>query len=131
GGQEKKVDLAHEALITGWRQLREWVKERRGAEQTRRRLENKADEWIRLQHKGGLLDEFELAEAEQWLRSAEALDLGHSPALGAFVDESHKALTESRERDRRIQDELREALHKERQSSYFANLALAERYWTS
>ncbi|MBI4674840.1 MAG: hypothetical protein HY741_24625, partial [Chloroflexi bacterium] len=34
-----QVDIAHEALITGWRTLQQWVTERREAEQTRRRLE--------------------------------------------------------------------------------------------
>jgi hypothetical protein len=35
----RRVDIAHEALIGGWPTLREWLEERREAEQVRRRLE--------------------------------------------------------------------------------------------
>jgi len=132
GESEKKVDLAHEALIVGWPQLQQWVSERRGAEQTRRRLQGKAEEWIRLgRQKGGLLDEFELAEVNHWLSSVDALELGQTLTLNDFIESSHKSLDEQREHDRRIQGELRLALENERQASYFANIALAERYWLS
>src|SRR5439155_9692847 len=61
GGGEasgRTVDIAHEALISGWPLLRQWITQRREAEQTRRRLDAKADEWVRLgRDKGGLLDE--------------------------------------------------------------------------
>jgi hypothetical protein len=63
-GPGRKVDIAHEALISGWSTLRQLLNERRIAEQTRRRLEDKADEWIRLgRGSGGLLDAAELPEA--------------------------------------------------------------------
>src|SRR5262249_54261800 len=61
GGADRQVDLAHEALIEGWPTLRRWVTERRDAEQARRRLKAKADEWVRLgRGAGGLLDAAEL-----------------------------------------------------------------------
>ena len=67
------VDIAHEALITGWARLQAWADERREAEQIRRRLEGKAAEWVRLgRGSGGLLDEAELPEAERWLASPDA-----------------------------------------------------------
>ena len=44
-GGERRVDIAHEALIAGWPRLQEWLNQRRTAEQTRRRLEAKAAEW--------------------------------------------------------------------------------------
>jgi TIR domain/NACHT domain len=47
-GADKKADIAHEALITGWPTLRSWLSVRREAEQTRRRLEAKAAELRRL-----------------------------------------------------------------------------------
>ena len=43
--QDKQVDIAHEALISGWPTLQDWIKERRDSEQIRRRLQTKADEW--------------------------------------------------------------------------------------
>jgi len=39
------VDLAHEAVITGWPTLRQWVAEGREAELLRRRIERDAHEW--------------------------------------------------------------------------------------
>ncbi len=36
---DSQVDIAHEALINGWQQLQQWLKERRQAELTRRQLE--------------------------------------------------------------------------------------------
>jgi WD40 repeat protein len=65
----KVYDLAHEALITGWPRLQEWVRQYRAAEQTRRRLEGRAAEWVRLgRGAGGLFaEEVELREAEDWL----------------------------------------------------------------
>src|SRR5688500_15287735 len=69
----RRVDIAHEALISGWPKLQEWLSERREAEQTRRRLEAKTEEWVRLgRGPGGLLDATELAEAERWLEAVDA-----------------------------------------------------------
>ena len=63
-GHESRVDLAHEAMLTGWPLLEQWIKEGKAAELTRRRLEAKAAEWVRLgQGEGGLLDKAELREA--------------------------------------------------------------------
>lgn len=62
----KKVDIAHEALIAGWPTLQQWISEHWEAEQTRRRLTEKAKEWERLgKGQGGLLDQVELGESER------------------------------------------------------------------
>jgi len=88
----KKADIAHEALITGWPTLQEWLGERRDAELSRRRLEAKATEWVRLgQGSRGLLDKAELSEARRWLDSPDAEFLGRSEALPALVETSHVA----------------------------------------
>jgi hypothetical protein len=82
----RRVDTAHEALISGWPQLQEWLSERRDAEKTRRLLEDKAAEWVRLgRGRGGLLDEAELAEATRWLASSDATELGYGEDLSALV----------------------------------------------
>ena len=104
-GDGRRVDIAHEALIAGWPALRGWLAQRREAEQTRRRLEAKAAEWVWLgRGVGGLLDEIELAEARRWLDSADAQDLGYDEALPALVKASHEAIQrekEEKEADRR------------------------------
>jgi WD40 repeat protein len=95
----KKVDIAHEALISSWPTLQQWISERWEAEQTRRRLEAKTQEWVRL-HRGnsGLLDEVELAEAQRWLSSADAAVLGYDEGLVALVKASEQAIQEAIER---------------------------------
>jgi len=88
-----RVDLAHEALIDGWPKLRQWIQERREAEQGRRRLLEKATEWDRLGHgEAGLLDAVELVEAERWLASPDATDLGIDESVLALVEASRAAL---------------------------------------
>lgn len=89
----RKIDIAHEALITGWPELQQWITRRRQAEDARRRLAAKAEEWRN--GKRGLLDEKnELPEAENWLSSPDANDLGYDEALPAMVAASRKAIEE-------------------------------------
>ena len=99
---ERKADLAHEALINGWPTLRRWLNEWRHSEQTRRRLEEKAEEWVvRGQGRGGLLDEVELPEAERWLAGRDAADLGFDAILPALVKASAELLARQRRAARR------------------------------
>jgi len=104
---DKQVDIAHEALITGWPTLQRWLDDRREAEQVRRQLEAKAAEWVRLgRSSGGLLDEIELLEAEEWMGSSDALGLGHSETLSALVEASQtakKARSKQKRRTARFQ----------------------------
>jgi hypothetical protein len=95
-----RVDLAHEALIQGWPALAGWVIERREAEQTRRRLEAKAEEWVRLgRGSAGLLDAVELAEVDRWLAGPDAADLGYAAELPALAEASRAALAEAARRE--------------------------------
>ena len=89
-----KVDIAHDGLITGWPTLQQWLTERRGAELNRRRLEARAEEWVRLgRGVGGLLDAAQLPEAERWLSSPAAEEaLGYSETLLAWVQTSKGCL---------------------------------------
>ena len=98
----RRVDIAHEMLIVGWPTSREWVQARRRAELTRRALETKAREWVRLgKGPGGLLDAAELPEAQQWLASTEAAELGYSSAFKEHVKASADHLEQERRRARR------------------------------
>jgi hypothetical protein len=95
----RRVDIGHDALIRGWPLLQRWIAQRRTAEQTRRRLEEKASEWVRLGRKaGGLLDAAELPEAERWLASTDAAELGTSAAMRDLVAASRRALGAARQR---------------------------------
>lgn len=102
GDPSSQVDIAHEALIAGWPTLRQWLTERREVEQTRRRLEARAADWVRLgRGSGGLLDEVELLEAERWLESPDGADLGYDEALLALVKASRAAQEETEAQQRR------------------------------
>jgi energy-coupling factor transporter ATP-binding protein EcfA2 len=96
-----KIDIAHEALITGWPTFQQWISVRRDAEKTRRNLSEKATEWTRLGRNAGLLDQVELAEAEQWLASADAVDLGDDEALSELLAASRAAIQKALNAERR------------------------------
>ncbi|MFO7169491.1 MAG: hypothetical protein DIU80_015815 [Chloroflexota bacterium] len=106
-----QVELAHEALVRNWPTLVQWLEDERAAVATRRRLEAKAAEWVRLgRGTAGLLDEDQLNEAARWLNSAEAAYLGYDPALADLVNASRAALEEAeRQRKEAEQRELRRA----------------------
>ena len=88
-----RVDMRTEMLIVGWPASQEWVRVRRDAEKTRRRLAVKAEEWVRLGRSGhGLLDFVELAEAEGWVGGPEASDLGIDADVLALVSASRDAI---------------------------------------
>ncbi|MFZ1597693.1 MAG: SUMF1/EgtB/PvdO family nonheme iron enzyme, partial [Anaerolineae bacterium] len=62
------VDIAHEALITGWPTLQEWVQEGRAAELTRRQVGRVAEEWSQHHHDNSYLYRgMRLAEAQAWV----------------------------------------------------------------
>ena len=111
------VDISHEALIDGWSRLQDWADERREAEQVRRRLESKAAEWVRLgKGTGGLLDEAELPEAERWLASDDAANLGFDATLPELIEASQQAIeaaVRAREDAREKELQQAEALAKE------------------
>ncbi|NER95910.1 MAG: TIR domain-containing protein [Symploca sp. SIO1B1] len=94
------VDIAHEALITSWPTLQEWIEKRQEAEQTRRRLMLKVEEWERLgRGDGGLLDEVELAEVRRWLNSSDASEFGYCEALNELVEVSDRVIQEVKEKE--------------------------------
>lgn len=98
GETERQVDISHEALIAGWGVLQGWIDEQRETETTRRRLEEKASEWVRLgSGEGGLLDEFELYEADEWLSNVDNNVLGSSENLMTFLRTSRQTITEQKE----------------------------------
>ena len=67
GEEDALVDLAHEALISGWPTLRQWVTEGREAELFRRRIERDAEEWDRARHdRSQLYRGRRLKNAREW-----------------------------------------------------------------
>jgi WD40 repeat protein len=115
----RKVDIAHEILISSWPQLQDWILQRREAEQTRRRLIAKVEEWVRLgKGEGGLLDEFELAESQRWLDSSDAIELGSDDQLVVLVELSKTAIEDEKQQKLEAQERelalIRERLEQEK-----------------
>ncbi|WP_448609193.1 nSTAND1 domain-containing NTPase [Geodermatophilus sp. URMC 60] len=100
---EALIDLAHEAIITGWPALRGWIADLRAAERTRRHLEDAAASWVRLgRGAGGLMDDVELGQARAWLDGPDADELGASRDLLDLVTASDAALATARARKARL-----------------------------
>ncbi|MEB3259101.1 MAG: TIR domain-containing protein [Cyanobacteriota bacterium] len=98
----RMIDIAHEALITCWPTLRQWINESRDAEIARRRLIEKAKEWKRLgQRDGGLLDAVEITEARRSLSGSQANTPSADPLLQAFLNASENHVSHAR-RQRRL-----------------------------
>lgn len=95
--QDRQVDIAHEALFTEWPALKESVRGWRGLEQARRRLEEWATNWIdRERDPKALLNPVELSQAEEWLQSKAAGELGCSAGLRELAAASAAALRRAR-----------------------------------
>ncbi|HAC62028.1 MAG TPA: hypothetical protein DCF68_00470 [Cyanothece sp. UBA12306] len=87
------VNLSHETLISAWPRLQEWIEQRQVAEQTRRRLVTKTQEWVaRGKGSGGLLDLVELEEAKNWKNSLDGEDLGYDQSLLDLIEESQRTI---------------------------------------
>lgn len=90
---DDQFELAHDALVRYWPKMRSWLKKLREALVTRQRLEAFAANWVILgRGHVGLLDEFQLHEAETWLQSPEAADLGYDPDLLALIEKSRAVI---------------------------------------
>ena len=85
----RRADIAHEASIRGWPQLQRWIEECRKAEEIRRKLERKAQEWIDAgAGMEGLLGLGGLAEAEGWVASPDGRDLPDDDPIRRLILES-------------------------------------------
>lgn len=71
----------------------------REAEKTRRLLQGKAQEWVRLEQKGGFLDEAELHESESWLSSNEAKVLGCDKSLYDLIKISREQIEKVKQQE--------------------------------
>jgi hypothetical protein len=70
---ERWVDVSHEALIRGWKLLREWIEKDRAGLRIHRRLNEAAQEWVRMKRDDGLLYRgARLVEALEWRENNEA-----------------------------------------------------------
>ena len=95
---ENKVEVAHEALLSEWRRLREWIEDNRDNIRLERRLEGDCQEWSKQNRPEGLL------LTGTWLAAIDEWVNGEQPRLSQLEKEF---LRESLgRRDREIQAKL-------------------------
>ena len=95
-----RVEIAHEALIRNWPQLVDWVEQKKAAMTELRRFETLADEWVHFGRESGFLDEKQVDEAQEWLDSDEAKDIGVKDSLPALVAASRERINDEKKRVR-------------------------------
>jgi len=94
---ENKVEVAHEALLSEWRRLREWIEDNRDNIRLERRLKGDCQEWNKQNWPEGLL------LTGTWLEAIDGWVNKEQPRLSLLES---KFLRESLgRRDRQIQDE--------------------------
>lgn len=100
-GGERVIEVAHEALIRGWKRLKGWLNEDREFLLWRQRLHTSVEEWKRINHdesvllRGGLL-----AEAERWFAA-------RPDDLSAEEQQFIQASVELRQRERAARERTR------------------------
>jgi WD40 repeat protein len=97
-GGSRWYELTHDRFIEAIQKSHQkWLAARAGAEEIRRRLQERANQWQRAgRSKGALLDEGLLNEAERWLASNDARELGYGENIQALVDASRTAIEQDK-----------------------------------
>ena len=111
---EGTVEVAHEALIRGWTQLRQWVDTERAGLRTQRRLTEAAQQWADAAPQAKddcLYTGAWLAAASEWAKGHESdLSVIETAFLGASQDSAHRKAEAERtraEQQRRAAQTLR------------------------
>lgn len=95
------VEISHEALLSEWPRLREWIDQDREGHRLRRALTDDAQRWVaNAEEPGGLLRGQRLATAVAWSRNAHALSL-LTPLERRFLERSIAAADAERVRNKR------------------------------
>jgi WD40 repeat protein len=97
-GGSRWYELTHDRFIDAIQTSRQkWLAARAGAEEVRRRLQHRAEQWQRTgRSKSALLDEGLLNEAERWLVSNQARELGFDENIPALVDASRATIEQDK-----------------------------------
>jgi hypothetical protein len=113
-GAPTAIEVAHEALIRGWKELRLWIEDNRASMRTRDRLAEAAKEWAAAapdKKDDYLFTGARLAEAVEWA-STHLDDPGDLES--AFLATSKEARQEEADRERRRREEAEAQARKER-----------------
>jgi uncharacterized protein YjbI with pentapeptide repeats len=90
GEMIEMIEVAHEALIRNWKQLRDWLKECREALRKKRKIEDAAEEWkFHKKSKDYLLQGRSLRDAREFMQGANK-ETALSSLATEFVKISHR-----------------------------------------
>jgi tetratricopeptide (TPR) repeat protein len=108
-GSGRWYELSHDRFVDPiLTSNKEWMVQYSGAAKVRQWLEERSARWNKTQDEAVLLSENELAEAERWVKSAEAAELGYDPAVINLIQSSRTNLkNKKRERELEIQSAQR------------------------
>jgi len=108
------IEIAHEALIRGWKELGKWIDADRAGMRIRDRLGDDAREWVEAdpeKKEGYLYTGARLAVAREWA-AAHRDDMGEVEVV--FLAASEEAHAEEAHRERRLREEAEARARKER-----------------
>jgi len=126
GTAEGVVEVAHEALIRGWKKLRQWIDADRAGLRVHRQLTEAAREWEDHESDASFLFRgIRLAVAREWAEShREDLNPTESAFLAASQEAERKREEQDLEKERRLrraeEERAREAEQREREATEFA-----------
>ena len=127
-GETEWLELSHARFIKPiLKSNAAWLEARSGPDATRRKLLRRARE---LNQSGGSLEEWELGEAENFLKSPEARELGNRSAIEALVQRSRDYLREKKEtrerelKQRAVADLQARQLEHNREAIHLRNILL-------
>jgi len=116
-------ELSHDRFIDPiFDSNREWLIQFSGSAQTRQWLEERAAKWSETQHEEQLLDEAELTEADRWVQSPEAKEVGYDVAVTSLLQASRTKIANIREH---AALQLQNAIALEKSARRFRRLAYA------
>jgi len=124
-GSGRWYELSHDRFIDPiLTSNKEWLVQYSGAAKVREWLEDRAARWNRTQDETALLSENELAEAERWVKSVEAAELGYDPSLTNLIQSSRTNLRNKR-RERELEIESSQRLARSARRFKWASVGFA------
>ncbi len=126
---ENTAEVAHEALIREWPQLREWLNQDREALRLRRQLTAAAQEWEKMNRdRGELYRGLRLAQTSEWVKigASELNPLEHEFLEASRVQQEHEEAEREAQRQRELETAQRIAEAERQRAEAQKNQAEAE-----
>ena len=124
-GSGRWYELSHDRFVDPiLTSNKEWLVQFSGAAKVRQWLEERSARWNETQDEGVLLSENELAEADRWVKSVEASELGYDPSVTSLIQAS-RANLKNKQRERELELESARRLARSARRFKWASVGLA------